>query len=57
MPTPRPLGVRRANDSEEQIVQHVTSLPADRPFDPKWGSGFGALSARLTHIALALQTL
>ena len=28
MPTPRPLGVRRANNCEEQFVKHVTSLPA-----------------------------
>jgi hypothetical protein len=38
MPTPRPPGVRRADDNEEQIVQHVTSLYAlgpGNPLDPR----------------------
>ena len=53
MPTPRPLGVRRAKVNEEQFVKHLTS----RSYAPRIESlrlvGFGALQRAPHHIALA----
>jgi hypothetical protein len=43
MPTPRPLGVRRANVNEERFVRAANNLPALRPFVSCGGLGFGAL--------------
>ncbi len=46
MATPRPPGVRRANDFEEQIAQRVTSLPALLAIDPVGSSGFAPRFSR-----------
>ena len=57
MPTPRPLGVRRANDCEEQFVQHVTSPPTLLALYP-WARRASLRSHSLTplsHIALASE--
>jgi hypothetical protein len=52
MPTPRPLGVRRANVNEERFVRAANNLPARRPLYPCGAWGSARCSARLTHIAL-----
>jgi len=39
MSTPRPLGVRRAGDFQDNSYMHVTRPPTRRPFNPLWARG------------------